>query len=363
MKVCHITSAHKSNDIRIFKKQCTSLAKAGHEVFLVASGTNREENGVHIIGVGKQHSRLKRMLIDTYKVYKKALEINADIYQIHDPELLLYALKLKRKGKKVIFDSHEDVSASIKEKEYIPNFFRNLISRMYNFYQKKVLQKLDAVITVTPHLVNKLKQFNNNTVMITNYPILDQKEYKRKEKKYTFCFGGGISRQWSHHMILSTLEKIKGSNYVLCGSISNDYLSELKTSSAWENVIYKGVVTHNEMYDIYSQSHIGLALLDYVLNAGGNIGTLGNTKLFEFMYAGLPVICTDFILWKDIIDKYHCGICVNPHDIDSIIQAAQYLLDHPNEANLMGENGRKAVENEFNWSTEEKKLIDLYDKL
>lgn len=49
MKVCHMTSAHESNDIRIFYKECSSLAANGFDTYLVAHGDSREENGIHVV--------------------------------------------------------------------------------------------------------------------------------------------------------------------------------------------------------------------------------------------------------------------------------------------------------------------------
>ena len=109
-KVCHISSAHAITDVRIFNKELLSLSKK-YETFLVIPNTHlKEKEGVHIMSfnVGKT-GRLFRMLKVTRCVYKKALSIDADVYHIHDPELLPYALKLKRKGKKVIYDAHEDI--------------------------------------------------------------------------------------------------------------------------------------------------------------------------------------------------------------------------------------------------------------
>lgn len=90
---------------------------------------------------------------------------------------------------------------------------------------------------------------------------------------------------------------------------------------------------------------------------------MGNTKIFEEMLAGLPVVCTDFVLWREFVDRYHCGICVDPQDADAIASAVWYLLDHPEEARQMGENGRRAVKEEFNWNVEERKLLALYEEV
>jgi glycosyltransferase involved in cell wall biosynthesis len=83
-------------------------------------------------------------------------------------------------------------------------------------------------------------------------------------------------------------------------------------------------------------------------------------KMFEYMAAGIPVIASNFPLWQEIFSTSECGICVNPLDPKAIGEAIQYLMDHPDEAEQMGRNGRKAVEEKYNWVIEEKKLLDLY---
>ena len=108
---------------------------------------------------------------------------------------------------------------------------------------------------------------------------------------------------------------------------------------------------------------IGIAVHDYTPNVGGKEGSLGFIKNFEFMMAGLPVICTDFKVWKEIIEKEKCGICVNPTDKDEIKNAIQYLLTNPEVACWMGRNGRKAIENKYNWETQVPILIDFYNNL
>ena len=91
IKVCHLTSAHDAEDVRIFHKECVSLARAGYQVCLVAHGESYEKNGVRIVGVGElPQSRLKRMTEGGKMVYEAALAVDADLYHFHDPELLPY---------------------------------------------------------------------------------------------------------------------------------------------------------------------------------------------------------------------------------------------------------------------------------
>lgn len=363
MKICHMTSAHNQKDVRIFYKECTSLAKAGYEVYLVTCGESCDINNVHIVGIGDVPvNRFNRMTSGARKVYKKALELNCDVYHFHDPELLPYGLKLKRKGKKVVFDSHENTVEQIKEKEWIPNFARKVLYTLFDRYQKYVCRKIDAIISVTPHICDYFKEINPATYMITNYPIIEPLP-KSNARLRRLCFAGGISEQWCHRDVICAIENIDDCEYVLCGKGEGEYFDGLKSLPGWEKVSFKGLVSHDDINKILSTCQVGISILKYNNNTAFKKGTLGNTKIFEEMMAGLPVVCTDFLLWREFVDKYNCGICVNPQNVDEIADAIRYMLDNPKEARRMGDNGRRAVVEEFNWSTEEKKLIELYKKL
>ena len=98
------------------------------------------------------------------KIYQRALELNADFYHLHDPELIRIGLKLIKMGKKVIFDSHELAGDQILSKHYIPKFMRHIISRVYNFYEKNSLPRFSGLIAATPYIRDHLKK-----LMITQW--------------------------------------------------------------------------------------------------------------------------------------------------------------------------------------------------
>lgn len=366
--ICHITSAHRRYDERVFFKECISLANAGYDVtLLVADGKPDEiRNGVKIVSATDiPKSRFQRIIKSSNVMYKKALKVDAEIYHLHDPELLPLARKLLKENKKVIFDSHEDVCGQISGKKWIPIFLRPIVSYFYRYYSNFVLSQLDYLIGVTPHLVEKLKIINPNSELITNYPEINLNDnYLEKSVKKTnsFCYAGGITEQWNHETILSALED-SDATYHLIGRVDPEFMSKLQKYKSWNKVKYYGQVPHKKVGILIGSCSVALAVLDYSRNTCGKIGTLGNTKLFEYMLAKLPVICTDFILWKEIIDKWKCGICIPPGDVDALQKAMQYMIDNPDKAKKMGENGRRVVLEEFNWGIEEKKLISLYQKL
>lgn len=363
-KVCHITSAHGPEDVRIFQKECVSLAKAGYETYLVQRGDSYEKNGVHLVGFGEvTGGRLKRMTQVARRAYETALSVNADIYHLHDPELLPYGLKLKKRGKKVIFDSHENTLESIPVKYWIPVPIRKAVYVWFRDLQERVCRQIDAVVVVTPHMIDFFRWLNPRTTQITNFPVLNEAAPPAAPERGVLAFAGGISRQWNHHTIIKALEKLPECRYRLCGPVEGAYLRELESLPAWNQVEYLGRIPHAEVAGLLARSAVGMAVLGYIRNGDGKNGTMGNTKIFEEMRAGLPVVCTDFVLWKEFVERWKCGICVNPENVDEIAAAIRYLLDHPEEARQMGENGRRAVKEEFNWDVEEKKLLALYEEI
>lgn len=364
-KICHMTSAHGVEDDRIFHKECVSLAKAGYDTYLVERGETYDKNGVHIIGVGDiPGNRLKRMTQGTRKVYEAALKIDADIYHFHDPELIRYGLKLKKQGKKVIFDSHEKYTEQIRNKPYLPHWACGVVSTLYGGYEKGALRKIDAI--VFPCTMGERFPFPDicrKRVTVDNYPILEEIDayYDGAVAKQprSICYAGSLSydRGITHLLKASVMANC---TLRLAGRFSpSDYKNEILQHR--EYVQYLGQLGRAEVIRMMQSCQIGMATL---LDIGQYYKTDNlPTKAYEYMALRLPVILSNAPYNKTMVDKYRFGICVDPENVDEIADAIQYLFDHPDEARKMGENGRRAVEEEFNWAHEEKKLLALYEEL
>ena len=345
------------------------MAQNGYDVTLLVSDGLPDEllDAIKIVSTGfAPKTRADRFLRAAKYIFLKAKQINADIYHFHDPELLPVAMMLKRIGKKTVYDSHEDYPETMFVREWIPRYFRFLLSLAIKLYETRVVKRMDAVIGVTPCIVDRLNAINSNTHMITNYPLLQLYEFNViSTNKRTICFVGSIDPMWNHENIIKALEQLPDDiKLVLCGKLSTEsYFEQLKMLKGFEKVEYRGLVPHDDALQIIRCSSIGLAVPNYSRIFHGNVGTLGNTKLFEYMMAGIPVVCTDFILWREIVEKWNCGICVNPNDVTAIATAINYLLENPDEAQKMGANGRRAVEEMYNWGEQEKVLLNMYKNL
>lgn len=363
IKVCHVTSMHPVFDTRIFIKECGSLQKK-YEVYLVASNVeNQIKDGIHIIGVSMPPHGIRKMLT-TKPIIDAAMKVDADVYHFHDPELMAVGVKFKKKGKKIIFDYHENYAEYLLTKEWVPRLLRKPFSKFFLLFEKRYLSKYNYVITVTPHILERLLTYNKNTVQITNYPIYQDIEDNRKWGK-SVCFVGGIIPEWMHYNIIEALSNTTARYHLAGPVISDSYLNRLKESKGWSKVEYTGGrISYDKVFNYIQECSAGLAISTYNdPNAGYKQGTLGVNKLFEYMMAGIPIIASELVLWKEIIDKYDCGICVDPDDINSIATAIDYLVSNPEVAKIKGDNGKKAAAQYFNWSTQESILYDVYNKL
>lgn len=366
MKICHISSVHDYRDTRITLKECISLKEAGNEVHLIAKNDqdiNYKGIKLHSIKEKKQ-SRIKRIISSTNEFYAKALEIDADIYHFHDPELIPLGKKLIKKGKKVIYDVHEDVPRQIMTKHWIPKIFRGLISRVFEVYENYSASKFTGIVTATPHIRNRFTNKNENVIDIKNYPILKElfvnTEDSQNEKDNAMVYIGGISEVRGIFSMLDSLDNLSNIEFKLAGSFSNrkEYL-QAKESKNWNMVNYDGFVGREDIKEILTKSKVGLVVLHPLISYQDSLPI----KMFEYMAVGLPVVASNFPLWEDIINKHKCGICVNPKSSKEISNAVQWIIDNPKEAKKMGERGKKAVQDQYNWEIESIRLIEYYNDL
>lgn len=363
IKICHLTSAHPPYDIRIFHKECVSLAEFGYNVFLICAGAKNEtKNGVNILGVKKNNSRFARMLITVWRVYKKALELDAELYHFHDPELMLVALLLKQKGKKVIYDVHEDLPRQILGKHWINKYLRKTISYLIENIENIVSRRLDYIIVATPFIRKRFLELNNKCVDICNYPITKGEGFGStnwEDKKNELCYIGLITK---NRGIVNILRAIEDTPYRLnlAGKYSPESLrNELAEMRGWTNVNEFNYVGREKIMEILSNSKVGIVTLHPQINYLDSLPI----KMYEYMLAGIPVIASDFPLWKGIIEGNNCGMCVEPTNPKAIAEAIQYIIDNTERAKEMGNNGLKSVTEKYNWEREKVKLFDLYNQI
>jgi glycosyltransferase involved in cell wall biosynthesis len=362
-KIAHLTSVHSLYDIRIFHKECKSLTQSGYQVTLIVPHEGNEVvDGVKIKSVPKPKNRFDRMTRVLWRVYWMAIEEKAHLYHFHDPELIVIGILLKLLRKKVIYDVHEDVPRQMFSKRWIHPTLRSVIAWSAALTEWIGGQCFDGVNAATPTIAQRFPPCK--TVTVRNFPFLSELVQDQfipyKQRPPVLIYVGGISEyRGAKDMVqaVGLLPSHLRARLQLAGDFSpTGFEEELKCLPGWERVDFLGWQSREHVFKLLGRARIGLVTLHPIIN----YLTSYPIKLFEYMCAGLPVIASDFPLWRKIVEDAGCGLLVDPLDSGSIAEAIQWLLVHPEEAEAMGRRGQDAVRKYYNWDTEAKKLVAFY---
>lgn len=369
-RVVHITTVHHPYDPRIYYKQCMSLHNAGYEVILIAQQPDESSiedlrNKIKHIPIKSYKSRWKRMLFGVNDAYKKAKKLNADIYVFHDPELLFVASRLKKRDNIVIYDIHEDYVTSILQKKYIPSLFRQIIAKGYKVIEKLLIRKMELSLAEKYY-----KDIYRRGTCILNYPLINnnllknQNDDRPRVNKVLYTGNVTVDRGALIHAKLPVIDPDLMVKFVgKCSRTLANNMYEVAGNKK-DQIHVQGIdqfIVKDEIEKTYHSENwlAGIALFPPT----EHYMKKELTKFFEYMNAGLPIVCSNFPIWKEFIEKYQCGIVVDPFNDEEIKSAIDTLRNNPQLADKMGNNGRKAVLEELNWGVQESKLLSWYEQL
>lgn len=368
-KICVLTSAHPPSDVRIFHKECKSIARAGYDVTLIASvDKDCTREGIKLVRLPRWKNRLDRFLRGSFAIYKKARQENADIYHFHDPELIPAALLLRLAGKKVVYDIHEDLPRTISYKSYIPGFLKGSISRAAEFVEDWAGARFSALVAATPTIGARFSKVNSNVAVVNNYPKMEELELPidaatDKREATVLYVGMRITRARGAEEMVRAMgllpEKLQARLKLVGAWDTADLPVSLSSIAGWSRTEYVGSLDRTGVARELRKASVGLV----VLHPEPNYVASQPVKLYEYMCSGVPVIASDFPVCREIITTARCGILVNPLDPQEIARAIEYLLIHPEEAEEMGRRGFQAVHQNYNWANEEKTLAQMYERL
>jgi glycosyltransferase involved in cell wall biosynthesis len=368
IRVVHLTSAHGAFDVRIFHKECRSLARAGYEVIEIGNfDFNGVVDGVTIRGLNRQGGRLQRGTISLVPLAREAMRAAGDLYHLHDPELLLVGLLLRAAGKRVVYDIHEDLPRTVLFKAYLPQKIRKPLMWATEFMENMLARQMSGLIAATPALAERFGRFKDNTIAVNNYVILE--EFKPQSGMTTdsqppaVTYYGGMSTERGIHELLAAMALLPKELAVKLELAGTFYVQEqqkrIMAGAEWQRVSWHGEIGRADLARLLSRVQVGLV----VLHPHPAYLTSHPTKLFEYMAAGIPVVASDFPLLRSIVENSDCGLLVDPFDPAAIAAAIERLITNPDEARRMGMRGRRAVERHFNWEMEEQSLLSFYASL
>lgn len=365
-RVVHMTSVHRATDMRIFHRECCTLAQSGYDVVLIAPGAETGLcGGVRIRTVSVSRNRFQRMTKTAWQVFRSAWSERAAVYHFHDPELMPFALLLRLRKAKVVFDVHEDIPNDIATKPWIYKRFRAPLSKFAAFFLNVVNVGYSAIVAATPAISRRFS--HPRTVLVQNFPILEKSPdtpvQPYDERPLNCIYQGSISHLRGIEEMVRAFDSRQlrtAAHFVLMGEFENSTLERsVRRLPGWDNTVYLGHCPIPEVTAALGTVRVGLLLFQPAPN---HLESYPN-KLFEYMAAGLPVIASNFPLWREIIEDASCGILVDPLNVSEISNAIDHLLSNPTVAKEMGERGQATVINRYRWAGEATKLNALYAEL
>jgi glycosyltransferase involved in cell wall biosynthesis len=367
VRVVHLSTLHSPLDVRIFHKECRTLSSAGHEVhFLVADAPDGPLDGVRFHRLMRPTARFRpsRIWRRLMGVYRQAAALRGDVYHFHDPELIVVGLLLKGVGARVVYDVHEDSPREAMSLNRDRPWNGRFLSWSWSLLESVARQSLDAFVCATPGIARKFPR--RRTVIVQNYPLSEEFANLFQGKNGStmdLAYVGGISGIRGAREMVDVMEHLPDAMPVrlrLAGPVHPPtLLDELRRRPGWRRVEYLGVQGRPAVRRLLGGARMGLALFHPERD---HLESMPN-KLFEYMAAGLPVVASDFPFWRQIVTATGCGLLADPLDPSAVAAAVRRILEHPAEAAEMGRRGRIAVRERFNWQSEEKKLLHLYESL
>jgi glycosyltransferase involved in cell wall biosynthesis len=240
---------------------------------------------------------------------------------------------------------------------YVPPKFKRLYSLGISI-EEQFAKKSDALVVAGGQKVldtfRKKAKFSY-VVMNCSTDSTSRSTNKRKYEEFTLIYTGLIRENRSLDSISSSIRKMEGTLFLLAGAIYDDDL--FKRLMANPNVRYLGKLRPSDALELESISDVMIALYD--LRDPQNTYVIPN-KVLEAMMCGIPVISNAA---PEFIKQIDCGILVEYNNVNQISDAIRLLKENTEIRHRLGNNGRKAFVEKYNWNNMEKKLYEIYDNL
>lgn len=361
MKIAHVAPLHERYDVRVFQKQCRYLADAGYDVTLITADGRGDgiADGIAIVDVNVPPVSPRLYPRACWRAMKVAW--NFDRIHFHDGFFLPFAVLLALCGKSIIYDVHEDyrnVALGWKGNGLALRAFY-LFFVIFEFLGDKFFARS---IAATPAIARRFSA--SKCSLVQNYPVLSEVRPDRASdapRHNQFCYVGGIALRRGAKEMAEAAQIVSATLGIPClvmAGATNQAGTDEAINAAVQDGSVKclGQVSRHDASALMGSSLAGLLLF----HADPNHVDAQPNKLFEYMAAGLPVIASNFPLWRELVEDAGCGIVVDPSDSSAIADAMFSIFAAPELARKMGEQGRTAVSSRLNWEHEFGELLNAY---
>lgn len=394
MRIGVIVDNELNKDIRVLR-EIEILKKAGHEVFVLCFMFDNKDPG-NLDGITISRIRIRRktkdilyFLMNCFPFYERFWSkhiqkfisgFNPGALHVHDLYMSRAAhTGIVKSGKKIpmVLDLHENYPYTVATYNWTKGFPRHLLSQPEKWLvkEKEYLAYADRIIVLSDEfrdtLINQYPELpKDRFVSLPNVPDLSERIPKEKstvklnikENTPVIFYFGVIAERRGIFDALDVFIELAGENYsflfLIIGPVdkkdSKRFCKIINSDLLQGHVHYIPWIDHSELHSFLDISDICISPLHK--NPQHESGVAN--KIFDYMQGKKPVIVSDCRPQKMLIEKFRCGIVYSSHN--ELKAAILKLSADTHMRREMGENGFKAIQNEFNTSRIKENLENIY---
>jgi glycosyltransferase involved in cell wall biosynthesis len=360
-RVVHVTTSHLADDVRIFERECQSLAASNlYDVYLVATGDIDPNSKVTLIPlISSQKNRLSRFFSGPRKAAAISRAIDADLWHFHDPELLPLAIRMALSRKKVVWDAHEDYASQFTSngaKKWIPKPARKIVRVGMNFMLWMIDRFASGIVAATPVIASRYT--NPQTVVVGNEARIEV--FSHCQPKFTsrqVLFTGSPSEAHLFSQIVDAIVKIPSVNLAVAGREPDSNLWEQARLKLGDRLQHLGWLGRQDLAEAMNQSVLGL--LTYADTDAYAVGS--PTKGYEFAAAGLPVVASPNSMNRKMLSRSGAGFMAEDFSSQALMTTITDALLDENTWGAASRAGQIWAKDEGSWSGSQKRLFSLYE--
>lgn len=370
-----VAPVHRYDDIRVFRKEAVTLAAAGHEVILYARTPDgeplvRDGVQVHPVRYRNRLGRFARQPQLGHRIFRE----HADVYHVHNPDMLPIGFALKLRGGRVVYDTHEDFRTEILLRQWVPAVLRTPAAAAVTALERLAGRWLDAVIVTQPQLLDRIPQ----AVVIGNPPLVDPDcaraaavrraarwQLAGADEPLVLGYVGGLSEDrgllWMVDLV-DALQESGPARLLLIGpQVNDDALDRARTMPGWRFVDHAGELPQEEAFEQLADADLGLILFSDVASHRH----IDPNKIYEYLALALPFVATAFPGWVERFAGVHVGL-FTPTD-EPVAALAGRVRRFVSDRASLARASRRAVEfvtTSYSWQAHGAPLLlGLYERL
>ncbi len=358
-----------STDERVHKTCCT-LQKLGYDVTLIG---RKQRNSSPL--TKRNYSTIRmNLLFEKGSLFYIEFQLRlflllafkkSDVLFSNDLDTLLpnYLIS-KIKKKIVVYDTHELFCE-------VPELMnRPLKKRIWKTLEKMIFPKLKYVFTVNNSIAAAyLNEYHVPIHVVRNVPFLSKQQTDFKiartdlgitdDTKIIVLQGAGINIDRGAEEAIQAMQYLNDAILIIIGSGNViDTLKQMTIDLKLQHKItFINKLPFEQLVQYTKIADIGISL-DKDTNMNYRY-SLPN-KLFDYIHAGIPVITSDLIEVRTIVNQYNIGTIIQNHSPQHIAQVFTNTLKDTETLFKWKQNTIKAA-TELNWEREEKKIISVFE--